>query len=143
MLKAYSYYWRKIKKKVAKKHQLEKKEFDYVARKIFKKLSEKIAESPSGVIVPRVGYFAHWMTPEPIPFFALRSESPIKFENWDTDGYWYETHLFADVVNRSILRGWEFTFSSEIKRQRFKKLKGGMRYRLHYHALKNLYGNNN
>ena len=116
---------------------------------IYKKVSEKLINNSSGVVLDGFGYFCIWRTPEKIKVRNLfKGNKEEFFFNPHSNGLMYFPTLFTDVFKSSILRGWSLdgSFNKKIKSSISLKIKNGFKYKLLYSTVKSMnlkYNNKN
>lgn len=136
----FSYYSKK--KSISKKNRItDIKEFNKVARTIWKVVARNLVEREAGVVLDRFGYLCHWMSPKKKVFKAPRKGKAKLMTNYHTSSHFYNTTLFSNIFDKDYFKGWSLdkAFNKNIKLGRYKKLKSGFKYRINFKLVKNLY----
>lgn len=124
-------------------YKRDRKLISKIAKEIWKVTASNLLERKGGVLLDRLGYLCHWMTPSRKSYKMMRKGKLITGTNYQTDGYWYNTSLFTDVFPSTKFRGWTLdrAFARPIKRGRFYQQQKGMKYKCYYTLVRGMYSN--
>lgn len=136
--KAATYY---LSKTIPNKHKVSRRDYNIIARLIWKKTAESLVNTVGGVLLDKFGYLCHWMSPSK-KIFKMKVGHDVKvMSNFHSNMMWYNTTLFTNMFKINYLHGWSMdkTFNRNIQRARFHKLKEGIRYKCFYTLLRTMY----
>jgi len=132
---------------IPKKYYLNRVEFIKVANEIFKVIADHLIEKDGGVVIDYMGYFSHWRTPRPVSIKTyVREDGKIIVEdqiNFHTNGHFYSTNLFTNVIKDNFLNGWTIDRSESyrFKNRRYKQLLSGKKYKCFYDVVMGIFQN--
>lgn len=135
-------FYNKNKKKLPKKYRLN--DCDYIVRRvaseIWKVTQKKLLEAEGGVVLSKIGYLAHWMSPVKKVRYS-KIDAGVDHLNFFSGNYFYYTELFTKIFATSPIRGWALDRGAckGVKKGRFKELQAGMKYKLYWSAIKKMY----
>lgn len=107
---------------------------------ICKHIGEGVVENPGGVVVDGLGYFFVWMPPRKGTYFQKGKEGSTEEYNYHTDHYMYFPTFIPMKPRVKVLNAWTMdkTFHEQVRLGVRDKLKGGAKFRMYAHTLKQL-----
>lgn len=119
------------------------KEWLIILNALWKEVGTQLLDSPGGVFVPRLGYFAIWMSPTKSKQYYVDAKiGSVKTYNDHTGHHAFHPGLFTSIERGGgDFRYWTMdrAFSRSITRGLAKRLKAGKKYVLKYTLVKKLF----
>lgn len=108
----------------------------------WKEIGTQITESRGGVFIPKLGYFAIWMSPLKAKQEAFHhTKGKVTMYNDHTDNHVYHPTLFTNLERGDKLKLWNMDreFNQVLTRRMAKELRAGKRYVIKCRLIKKLY----
>ena len=115
-----------------------------IVEALFKEIAIGIAEKDAGVFIPRLGYFAVWMTPCKRKISLIRDNGQSKVTyNHHSDSYIYHIGLFTELAKNKAMRYYTMDreFVASLALEVSKNIFAGKKYKLHLTELKQILRN--
>lgn len=126
--------------RVPEKHRVtDMNQYNEIVRDIFRVAERDLLDNKGGVVLDKIGYFCHWMTPIKRTYYSRHTKE--LHTNLFTGGYWYNSAMFTWVFGRNHFKGWsmESSFSYRFGRKFYKKLQEGMKYNIYVKLISSIY----
>jgi len=126
----------KIEKKFPKlKGKYTQKEWREVSRAFWDKAGEILVNQPNGIVLDGLGYFS-------FPVYSKKVRSPFTGKTtFKQNGEVPYPQFFGSIYKHFYLGGLSFDLSRKHKKEWYKRLEEGMKYKHHYHIIKDILGN--
>lgn len=132
----------KKNKNIPEKYKIkDRTELIKISKIIFKTIAKNLINKEGGVVLNNFGYLCHWKSPDK-KIFKIPVKGGYKLiANYHTNGYFYNTSLFTNILGKNPFKGWSLdkSFHRDIKKGRYLKLRSGIKYKFYYSLVRRLY----